>query len=90
MSTQILHKHCFQFLLGLTIVPRENKQNLEGQKKEYYGIFEGGLSTMTIIDKICPKLQEIAHIPFPFLEKCPIHFNLFRFIVMKSSFCSRS
>ena len=24
---QILHKHCFQFLLGITMVPRENKNN---------------------------------------------------------------
>ena len=24
---QILHKHCFDFFLGLTIVPRENKNN---------------------------------------------------------------
>ena len=27
LSPHILHKHCFQFLLGLTIVPRENKNN---------------------------------------------------------------
>ena len=27
VSPQILHKHCFQFLLGLTMVPRENKNN---------------------------------------------------------------
>ena len=27
LSPQILHKHCFQFLLGLTMVPRENKNN---------------------------------------------------------------
>ena len=27
LSTQILHKHCFQFLLGLPMVPRENKHN---------------------------------------------------------------
>ena len=25
LSPQILHKHCFQFLLGLTMVLRENK-----------------------------------------------------------------
>ena len=24
---QILHTHCFQFLLGITMVPRENKNN---------------------------------------------------------------
>ena len=27
LSPQILRKHCFQFLLGLTMVPRENKNN---------------------------------------------------------------
>ena len=27
LSTQILNKHCFQFLLGLTMVPRANKNN---------------------------------------------------------------
>ena len=43
LSAQILHKHCFQFVLGLTVVPRENKNNayakFEGTNKEYYGIF---------------------------------------------------
>ena len=27
LSLQILHKHCFQFLWGFTMVPRENKNN---------------------------------------------------------------
>ena len=27
LSPQILHEHCFQFPLGLTMVPRENKNN---------------------------------------------------------------
>ena len=27
LSPQILHKHCFQFLSGLTMAPRENKNN---------------------------------------------------------------
>ena len=43
LSPQILHKHCFQFLLGLTMVPRENKKNASakfgGTNKKYYGIF---------------------------------------------------
>ena len=37
LSPQILHKHCFQFFLGLTMVPREKKtmlkRNLGGQVK---------------------------------------------------------
>ena len=47
LSPQILHKHCFQFLLGHTMVPRENKNNayanFGGTNKEYYGIFQSGL-----------------------------------------------
>ena len=45
LSPQILHKHsiCFQFLLGLTMVPRETKNNafakFGGSNQEYYGIF---------------------------------------------------
>ena len=42
-NSKIENMHCFQFLLGHTMVPRGNKNNayaklLEG-KKEYYGIF---------------------------------------------------
>ena len=47
LSPQILHKRCFQFLLGLTTVPRENKNNayakFGGTNKEYYSIFRNGL-----------------------------------------------
>ena len=47
LSPQILHKHCFQFLLGITMVRRENKNNayakFGGTNKEYYGIFRTGL-----------------------------------------------
>ena len=47
LSPQILHKHCFQFFMGLTMVPRENKNNayakFGGTNKEYYGIFRSGL-----------------------------------------------
>ena len=41
LSPQIVHKHCFQFLLGLKMVPRENKNNAYAKfgriNKEYYG-----------------------------------------------------
>ena len=47
LSPQILHKHCFQFLLGIIKAPRENKNNayakFGGTSKEYYGIFRSGL-----------------------------------------------
>ena len=47
LSPQILHKHFLQFLLGLTMVPRENKNNAYEKfgrtNKEYYGIFGNGL-----------------------------------------------
>jgi len=43
LAPQILHKHCFQFLLGLSMVPRENKNNayarFGGTNKEYCCIF---------------------------------------------------
>ena len=32
---QILHKHCFQFLLGITVVPREIKDNTYAKFKVY-------------------------------------------------------
>ena len=38
---KLLHKHCFQFLLGLTIAPKEIAQEkVWRDNKEYYGIFE--------------------------------------------------
>ena len=47
LSPKNLHKHCFQFLLGLTLVPKENENNayakFGGTNKEYYGIFRSGL-----------------------------------------------
>ena len=47
LSPHILHKHCFQFLLGLKMAPGENKNNayakFGGTNKEYYGIFRTGL-----------------------------------------------
>ena len=47
LSPKILHKHCIQFLLGLTMVPRENTNNayakFGGTNKGYYGIFRSGL-----------------------------------------------
>ena len=47
LCPQILRYHCYQFLLGLTMVPRENKNNAYaksgGTNKEYYGIFRSGL-----------------------------------------------
>ena len=51
-----MHKHCFQFLLGLTIAPREIGNNAYEKfwrdKKEYYGIFEKGpFKTATICER---------------------------------------
>ena len=47
LSPQILHKHCFQFLLGIRIILRENKNNayakFGGTNKEHYSIFRSGL-----------------------------------------------
>ena len=39
-----MHKHCFQFLLGLTVAPREiSSEKVWRDNKGYYGIFEKGL-----------------------------------------------
>ena len=47
LCPQFSHEHCFQFLLGLTTVSRENKNNayakFGGTNKEYYVIFRSGL-----------------------------------------------
>ena len=42
-APQILHNHCFQFLLGITVVPREIQDNslakfLGGVNKVHYGL----------------------------------------------------
>ena len=54
LSPQILHKHCFQFSLGLTMIPRENKNNVyakfAGTNKEYCGIFRNGLYYFSFIE----------------------------------------
>ena len=47
LPSKILHKHCFHFPLGPTMVPRENRNNVYAKfwraNKEYYGIFESSL-----------------------------------------------
>ena len=54
LSPQILHKHCFQFLLGLIMAPRENKNNayaypyLGGQTKNIM-VFSGVANTVDSI-----------------------------------------
>ena len=56
LSPQILHKHCLQFLLGLTMVQRENKNNpyakFGGTNKEYYGIFGSGGSKTQVTGQV--------------------------------------
>ena len=68
LSLQILHKSCFQFLLGLTMVPRENKNNACAKfwvtNKEYYGVFRNGLSIYRV-----RFLVGIAEIFWLFLKK---------------------
>ena len=50
LCPQILHKHCFRFLLGLPMVPREKKNHsyskFGGINKEYYDIFRSGVLVM--------------------------------------------
>lgn len=58
-SPKTLHKGCFQFPLGLTMVPRENKNNayakFGGTNKEYYGIFRTGLFQKLVTMVVCGK-----------------------------------
>ena len=53
LSPQILHKHCFCFLLGPLQVPGETGNNayakFGGTNKEYYGIFRSGLFAQCFI-----------------------------------------
>ena len=39
-----LHNHCFQFLLGITVIPREIKDNVKfwGVNKVHYGLCDNG------------------------------------------------
>ena len=54
LSPQILHKHCFQFLLGLTMIPRENKQyacsNLEDKPRVLWPIPNSRVPPKWILD----------------------------------------
>ena len=49
LSPQILHQHCFQFLLGITMVLGGIKNNAYSKfvwtNKEYYGIFQNRMET---------------------------------------------
>ena len=56
LRPKILHNHCFQFLLGITVVPREIEDNgqwlckILGLSKVHYGLCENGeLSRFSII-----------------------------------------
>ena len=65
LSSQILHRHCFHFLLGLAMVPRENENNAYAKfwktSKEYYGIFESGLLvTVVLTNTVSKTLHHIS------------------------------
>ena len=55
LSSKILHKHCFYFLLGSKEVPGENGKDVYAKfwrtNKEYYGVFESGLFTTCTIPR---------------------------------------
>ena len=44
LPTRILHNHCFQFLLGTTVVPREIQDN--SYAKCFFGGVGGGVNKM--------------------------------------------
>ena len=62
-----MHKHCFQFLLGITKAPKENKNSayakFGGTNKEYSGIFRSGLFSHEIKSslRLKKKNPESAH-----------------------------
>ena len=43
----ILHNHCFQFLLGITVVPREIEDN---GYITFCGVEKGALSVLSVLD----------------------------------------
>ena len=55
-SLKILHKHCLQFLLGLTIVPREIVKNAYvkfwGANKVYYGQLENSKYHLSFLPQL--------------------------------------
>ena len=53
LSLQILHKHCFQFLLGLTMVPRENKNNAHAK-------FGGTKKSIMVFSEVAYLLLQLA------------------------------
>ena len=62
LSPQILHKHCFQFLLGLT---RENKNNAYAKfgetNEDYYGIFRTVLLARCLLIFMLICMQIVTH-----------------------------
>ena len=67
----ILHNHCFQVLLGITVVPREIEDNgyakFWGVNKVNYGLCENGefkvkalFATSSSYDHLCETLFELS------------------------------
>ena len=52
----ILHNHCFQFLLGIIVVPREIYDNgyvkIFGLNKVHYGLYENGELEKQSLDRV--------------------------------------
>ena len=82
LSPQILHKHCLKFLLGLTVVRIENKNNayakFGGTNKEYYCIFRTGLwASFWKPQLVTSWLRTAVSIPFAIWSAFPfLVFNL--------------
>ena len=56
LSAKILHNHCFQVLLGITVVPREIKDNgsakFWGINKVLYSLCENGKQPKSVVRDI--------------------------------------
>lgn len=77
--SSIFHKHCFQFLLALTIVPRENQNiayaNVAGTNKEYDGIFESAYWCTTVVCSVSFWVETCGKIwakLLPWNATCPV------------------
>ena len=62
LSPQILHKHCFLFVLGLTVVPVRLMQNLEWQTKSIMVLSQVAYMNTSKDGKMCRQFSALDHI----------------------------
>ena len=83
LPPRILHTHCFQFLVGITVVPREIQDNCYtnfwGVNTVHYGLWKWWISNIQIrsvsslqdvIDKSKQKLKPHSHQSWNIFKNC--------------------